>query len=107
MAMKPTRQITGRQIGSGLFKEILSYLVAHPEARDTIEGIAQWWLLEQNIKEQLTRIKAVLDDLVEKGLLVEKKGADLRSNYQINSARVDEIKRLLNREKAKEEISRH
>ncbi|RPI70484.1 MAG: hypothetical protein EHM45_24825 [Desulfobacteraceae bacterium] len=105
--MKPTRQFAERQIGSGLLTDILRYLIAHPEARDTIEGIAHWWLLEQNIQEQLTRIQSVLDDLVAMGLIVEKAGADRRPSYQINAARVEEIKRFLQQEKTKEEMYRH
>jgi len=30
-------------------QEILEYLRKHPEASDTLEGIAEWWLLNQRI----------------------------------------------------------
>jgi hypothetical protein len=91
----------------GLFIDILNYLIGHPEARDTVEGIAQWWLLEQNIKEQLSQVQAVLDDLVAMGLILEQEGSDLRPNYRINSSRVDEIKKLLDRQGEEKEILRH
>ena len=32
--------------------EILACLIDHPNARDTLDGIVEWWLLEQQIKFQ-------------------------------------------------------
>ena len=48
--------------------EVLAYLVEHPDAQDTLEGILEWWLLERQIKFQTARVKEVLSELVAKGL---------------------------------------
>ena len=46
---------------------IVEYLEKHPDSKDTIMGIAQWWVAEKQ-----SRVEAVLEKLVEEGL-VEKK----------------------------------
>jgi hypothetical protein len=52
---------------SGLKSKIVQYLEQHPEAKDTILGIARWW-----VSEQPDRVEAVLEELVEKGLIEKK-----------------------------------
>ena len=47
--------------------EILAYLVDHPKARDTLEGIVEWWLLEREIKFETARVKEALSNLVAGG----------------------------------------
>ena len=44
--------------------EILGYLAQHPSAKDTLDGIAAWWLQEHRIEPTLTQVKRVLDRLV-------------------------------------------
>ena len=78
------------QIGS----EILAYLVNHPEAQDTLEGIVEWWLLERAIKFQEAQVKKALSDLVAKGLILEKKGTDSQVYYRINQIKYREIQAL-------------
>jgi hypothetical protein len=77
--------------------EILAYLVEHPEARDTLEGIAAWWLLEQEIKFQLTQVRETLAELVARGLVCEKIGRDSRIHYSLNQGKYEEIQKLFNR----------
>ena len=76
--------------------EILAYLVEHPEAQDTLEGIVEWWLLEQEIKFETARVKEALSELVAKGLILEKKGSNSQRHYRINQSRFEEIKKLVN-----------
>ena len=64
--------------------DVLDYLSAHPEAQDTLEGIIEWWLEEQQIIRQTSRVKDALDDLVARGLILERKGHDARTFYRIN-----------------------
>ena len=82
--MKTTPDNLNNNEKARICNEILSYLVEHPDARDTIEGIVGWWLLEQKIKHQTGKIKEVLEELVDKGLLVEQQGKDVHTYYQLN-----------------------
>lgn len=69
---------------SQIVSDILTYLTEHPDASDTMEGIVQWWLLEQKIKHQSVKVKEALAELVAKGLVLEYKGKDSRTHYRIN-----------------------
>jgi hypothetical protein len=48
--------------------EILAYLVKHPEAKDSLAGIRQWWLSEP---DQWTDkdVRRAAEELVKRGLL--------------------------------------
>jgi hypothetical protein len=65
-------------------REILAYLADHPEAEDTLEGIVQWWLLERRIVYQAHEVKAALDHLVRKGVLLEQRQGDANTLYRVN-----------------------
>jgi hypothetical protein len=82
---------------SKIGNEILAYLVDHPNARDTLEGIVEWWLLERQIKFQTARVKEALSDLVDRGLILEHKGLDSQIHYRINLSRYEEIQELFKR----------
>ncbi len=75
--------------------EILAYLAEHPDAQDTVEGIVEWWLLEQKIKRQMTQVKDALTELVAQGLVLEDKGKDGRIHYRMNRRKSGEIRALL------------
>lgn len=74
---------------------ILAYLHAHPDAQDTLEGIVEWWLLEQKIARQTEIVKNALADLSDRGLIVSKIGADSRIHYSIERRKKKEIEALL------------
>ena len=78
------------QIGN----KILAYLVDHPKAKDTLEGIVEWWLLEREIKFETARVKEALSDLVARGLILEKKGSNSQMHYRINQSKYKEIQEL-------------
>ena len=73
----------------------MSYLIEHQDAQDTLEGIVEWWLVEQKIKQQTARVKEVLDDLVKNTYLLESTGLDSRSRYRINHSKRNEILSLI------------
>jgi hypothetical protein len=52
-----------------LSAEIRRYCAAHPNAADTLEGIA-WWLAMQRYGDLVDEIRDVVDALVEEGVLV-------------------------------------
>ena len=53
-----------------LSAEIRRYCAAHPNAADTIEGIA-WWLALQRYDEALQEVQSAVDHLVGQGVLVK------------------------------------
>lgn len=76
--------------------EILAYLSRNPNAQDTIDGIVEWWLLDQHIERQIAKVKSALTDLVERGLILKKKNADSLIYYCLNRRRQKEIAEILN-----------
>lgn len=52
-----------------LANEITRYCAAHPEARDTLEGIA-WWLTLQRCHDTLDELRAAVASLVDQKVLV-------------------------------------
>ena len=76
---------------------ILAYLADHPDADDTIEGIAQWWLLEQRIKQQIPIVEKALAELVNRGFVLAQGGSNGRTRYRINRHKQTEIAAFLDR----------
>jgi hypothetical protein len=77
-------------------RAILQYLQVHPDAKDTLEGIAQWWLLREWTEQQFHHIEASISHLVSKGLVVERRREGLPPYYRLNHTKQDEISRILN-----------
>lgn len=71
--------------------EILSYLVEHPDAMDTLEGIVRWWLMEQNIRRQTATIRKALDELIESGLVYAQKMPHSGTGFRLNKERYEDI----------------
>jgi len=80
---------------SHIARAILDYLLEHPDAQDTLAGIAEWWLPEEKIKTRSAVVKDALDQLVAKSLVLERRGKDLQTHYRINVQRLEEIQRLV------------
>ena len=72
--------------------QILAYLVEHPDAQDTLEGIVEWWLLDRQIRFHTARVKQAISELVAERLILENKGSDSKTHYRINRAKSKEIK---------------
>lgn len=50
---------------------ILGYLAEHPRAMDTLEGIAEWWLMRQQVRIDIITLRRVLRRLTNSGVLEE------------------------------------
>src|SRR3970282_1846668 len=48
---------------------ILGYLEEHPHGMDTLEGIAEWWVIRQQIRVEGATVTRVLQRLTERGTL--------------------------------------
>lgn len=78
-----------------LARSILDYLIRHPEAKDTREGISTWWLQGQGIEHSAHELSNVLELLVACGFVVESRGPDSRPYYKINQQRFRDIAHFL------------
>jgi hypothetical protein len=74
---------------SELAEAILAYLTEHPEAMDTLEGIAEWWLLRQMARVEVPRVARVLGRLTARGL-VEQVGTGPSCRYRAAPGRISQ-----------------
>ncbi len=79
-------------------RDVLAYLSEHPLAQDTLEGVVEWWLLQQHVQRWTPRVEAVLAQLVSEGLLLEHKDHDKRSHYQLNQSNLEAIREFLDQD---------
>jgi hypothetical protein len=75
--------------------KILAYLMANPDAKDTLEGILDWWLLQQDLKRNIALVRKALDELIDKKFLLERKGNDRQKYYHVNHEKLNEIATLI------------
>ena len=80
---------------SQVARAILDYLYQHPDAQDTLAGIAEWWLADDKVKTRTVTIKEALDELIEKGFVLAQKGKDLQIRYRMNEQRLKDIEAVL------------
>ncbi len=75
--------------------DILRYLSSHPHAQDTLEGIVEWWLLQQRIENTLRAARAAIAKLLAEKLIVCRSGRDGRQYYKVNRGKSERIQQLL------------
>jgi hypothetical protein len=74
--------------------KVLEYLIENPDAQDTLEGITDWWLPHVDTQYQKSKIKAVLEDLTTKGVLIEHQQSGVPT-YKISHTKKGEVLALL------------
>jgi hypothetical protein len=89
---------TSMSEADNIVRDLLTYLAAHHQAQDTLEGIAHWWLLEQEVTRRITEVQAALEGLVKDGFVVECRGEDGRTRYKINQEKQEEMQVYLKRQ---------
>ena len=62
----------------------LNYLADRPQAMDTEEGIAEWWLMRQHATAAAETVRKVLKQLIETGR-IEAVGAGEHTRYRLKS----------------------
>ena len=76
-------------------KEVLSYFVLHPQARDTMEGIARWRLLDELARRTVDETVAAVQLLVAQGLLIEISPSASPPIYALNEMKISEAKKFV------------
>lgn len=73
MALEPlaVESVAPRNVKS-IAKEIRVYYKENPNAGDTVEGIASWWIANQRLKSSKVLVQNALEYLVNKGELDKK-----------------------------------
>lgn len=71
-------------------QRVLRYLVAHPDAKDTAEGIGRWWVGEDLPGKS---VREALDLLVSEGLLVKREAPSVETIYGLNKKADEESRR--------------
>lgn len=68
-----------------LVLRISEYLQKHKQAGDTLEGVARWWMMNQQVNDSLTEVQQALQQLKAQGVVTARKGPDGRTLYFINN----------------------
>lgn len=76
-------------------REILEYLIEHPDAKDTIEGISKWWRPEGRSEWRQDEVQQGLDSLASKGWLIVRDLFPPQKVYSFNKKRIKEIREYL------------
>jgi hypothetical protein len=76
-------------------RAILQYLHHNPNAQDTLAGITEWWLPQEEISTPAGTVKNALGLLLAYELILEVKGRDSQSHYRINDRKWSEIEAML------------
>ncbi|MFQ5865004.1 MAG: hypothetical protein ACE5IW_07235 [bacterium] len=74
---------------------LLNYFVRQPSATDTLQGIAEWWILKEHISYTVEKISSTLDLLVSKGFVIVKEYHNQEKHYKLNEEKLSEIKKAL------------
>jgi hypothetical protein len=64
---------------------IVSYLGKHPEAQDTLEGIANWWLTFERIELSTNAVADALQSLMQQGIVTLRVSGDGTTLYRLNT----------------------
>jgi hypothetical protein len=90
---------TKASIEPAMARMILNYFSRHPRAADTLEGIARWRLMEEQVQRVMEDTREAIEWLISKGYLKEQERPYSGSIYSLNEGQAREIERFLNPEK--------
>ncbi len=75
--------------------EILGYLTERPRAGDSLDGIAEWWVLSRCVEHRLAEVREALSELVQRGFVTECVLKDTTRLYRLNEDKLPEIQNFL------------
>lgn len=83
-------------------RDILNYLLHHPAAADSFEGIARWRVLEEIARRSVASTEDAMQWLVAKGFLCEEKIAGGRTIYRLEAGKRKEAELLVKEKEPKQ-----
>ena len=70
--------------------EIMAYLNERPLASDSLEGIANWWLVQQAIAKNISLVEQALEQLTSEGKVLKRVNSGKGAVYSLNPAASDD-----------------
>ncbi len=67
-------------------RDILDYLRAKPQQKDTLKGLCEWWLMEERLDDTIDLVTEALGYLLSQKMLIEIRCGRINAVYQINPA---------------------
>jgi AAA+ superfamily predicted ATPase len=103
VCLHPTSHFTEcRELASGgqlnlhaRAREILAYFVRHPQATDSLEGVARWRVQQEAIHHTVEHVSQALDWLVELGFLMRETRTGSVPLFRLNESKVADAARFL------------
>ena len=84
---------------ASVMKAILRYLVAHPDAKDTVDGITRWWLAPRADPDghQWNRdvVQEAIDELVARGWVVRRETTPSHVLYGLDKQHLSAITKVI------------
>jgi len=77
-----------------IVRGILQYLHDHPQAKDTVEGISQWWL-PREAGYTTAEVDRAVTQLISEGLIVTTQRKGSPQCYAANPSRLGSISKFL------------
>ncbi len=74
-------------------RAILVYLVEHPDAKDTVEGIMAWWL--SNAWSRAADVERALEELLQAGWIIATNRALTNTVYGLDKTRLNDVRKFL------------
>jgi len=78
-----------------MVREVLEYFLRHPQAADTLEGVARWRLQAEAIERTVAETDAALRWLVQQGFLCEHRKPGSAPIFALDNSRKSEAEGLL------------
>lgn len=78
-----------------VIRHILHYLIEHPDAKDTLQGLHRWWLPRGIMEWEEEVVQSALDVLVARGWLTQRPITTSQTLYGLNKELLEAIKAFL------------
>jgi len=87
-------KVTGGYDSREIARAVLRYLKAHPEAKDTLEGIVRWWLERERSERLLEEVERAVTLLLSRDLVLETRRDGMPPYYELNPSRREAITQM-------------
>ena len=78
-----------------VIRHILQYLTTHPDAKDTLRGVLQWWLPREPAGWEEKDVQEALEALVAKGWVTQRRLPSAQILYGLNQTKREEVRAFL------------